>query len=142
MPSASGYQAPAEPCAAWGSRAASALHPALPAPEPCCCPGGGGWDSITVIISQLLETGFQQLSWALGSFPSQPWAARSSGPAGRVPSLPSALSPAAARTAWPGSLPALGFRGQQSSILMALLRNPRVTFRVPSHKLLRQKRAR
>ena len=31
-----------------------------------------------------------------------------------------------------------GFRGQQNAILMVLLRNPRVTFHVPSHKLLRQ----
>lgn len=50
------------------------------APEPCCRPGDGGWDIIIVIIiNQLLEMGFQQLSWALGSFPPHPWAARGGG---------------------------------------------------------------
>ena len=90
-------QALAEPWAAWGSRAASALHPALPTQEPRCRPGGSGWDII--IINQLLEMGFQQLFWALGSLPSHSWAARSSGVAGTASSLPLALPPAAARTA-------------------------------------------
>lgn len=76
------------------------LHPALPTPELCCWPGGCGWDIIIIIITnQLLETGFQQLFWVLGSFPSHPWAARSSGVADTASSLPLALPPATARTA-------------------------------------------
>lgn len=132
LPLGAKSRAPAEP---WVPGAASALHLILPMPEPCCPPRR---DIIIIIINHLLEMDFQQLSWVLGSCPSHPWAARSSRVADTAPSLPSALPPAAVRTDGPVLASSPGLWGRENSILMVLLRNPRVIFCVPSHKLLRQ----
>lgn len=53
-------------------------------------------------------------------------------------SNPIPLLPAAAPVLWSVFASHLDFQEQQNSVLVVLLRNPRVTLCVPSHKLLRQ----
>lgn len=102
MPSVTGGKHQPSPGLLWGALQPATLEVVI-----------GISSSSSSLSSSVLETGLQQQSWALGSFLSYPWAAWSSGVAGRILSLTLALPAAAAPVLWPGFASHLDFREQQ-----------------------------